>query len=445
MGATVSPVASQALLDAQVGVLGSMLIDPATVGTVMARTSARDFRAPQYRLVYEAIRSLFNRGAPVDAIAVNAELGGQSSQLLIQLMELTPTAVNCDEYIALLKQCAALDELRTIGEGMMGAQDLDAARTLMERAGAVLSAREELRVVSLRQGLRDFTDRQSQELAPSYLRWEFGLGDYLFVERGDFVVVGARPSVGKTAFALQEAFHQAERRRVGFFSLETGDRKLIDRLVANRAGVDMGRIKRHQLTTADCEATAELAHSFEARTLDLIPASSMTVSDIRAVALSRRYEVIYLDYLQLVAPAAGSQRLSSFDRVSQISKDLHALSQGTGITVVALSQLSRDKAQTGGKAQPPQLSDLRESGQIEQDADVVLFLSLEDADRPQGRRLLRIAKNKDGLAGGKALLEFDGGSQRFSRSAAIYTPPKPRKQAQTSIFDSVPEDGTEPF
>ena len=447
MAVKADPILSQALLDAQTGVLGSMLIDADTVGPVMARTTAKDFRSPQHRLVYEAIRRLFDRGAPVDGVSVNAELGGNASAFLVQLMELTPTAANCDEYVALLKQSAALDELRILGERLSDAKDLDAARGMIEQAGTILSERNEIRVVSAAQGLSDFISRHSVQWTPNYLSWEFGLADYLFVEPGDFVIIGARPSVGKTSFAMQQAFLQAQTKRVGFFSLETSDKKLIDRLVANRGEISFESIKRHSLTDAACEMVAHMSKTWAGSQLDIIPASGLTVSDVRAISLSHRYEVIYIDYLQLLSSPSGAKQQSSFDRVSQISKDLHAFSQGTGTTVVALSQLSRGERLKNGKEPPPQLSDLRESGQIEQDADVVIFLFKENPGFMKSRRVLKVAKNKDGLAGAYQMLDFDGDHQRFRKSMAIYRPPEAEKpkEKQINLFRPEPEDPNAPF
>lgn len=441
-----NPVLSQRLLDAQTAVLGSMLIDANTVGPVMARTSAKDFKTAQYRMVYEAIRKLFDANAAIDAVTVNTKLGGQASEFLIQLMDLTPTAANCEAYINLLKSAAMLEDLRTIGEELRNVSESDTARSLIEKAGTILSERSDLRIVSVAEGLRDFIDRHSAEYEPNYLPWEFGLSDYLFVEPGDFVVIGARPSVGKTAFALQQAFEQAKKLRVGFFSLETSDKKLTDRLVANRAQVSFDSIKRYKLNEESCENVVSMTKSWESNKLDFIPAAGMTVSDIRALSLSRRYDVVYIDYLQLLSGASGSKQQSSCDRVSQVSKDLHAFSQNTGTAVVALSQLSRGERQKNGKELPPQLSDLRESGQIEQDADVVIFLFNENQNAMHSRRVLKVAKNKDGLAGAYQMLTFDGDHQRFSRSNATYKPPEAKNEnKQMDIFHPIKEDPNAPF
>ena len=149
------------------------------------------------------------------------------------------------------------------------------------------------------------------------------------------------------------------------------------------------------------------------RKLEVIQAGGLSVVDMQALALARRYEIIYIDYLQLIAP--DDRRRSDVEQVTQISKDLHVMAQTTGITVCALSQLSRP--QKGGENEKaPGLHSLRQSGQIEQDADGVLLLYKEEPNNPRSRRCLKIAKNKDGEAGGIVYLVFDGAHQRFKAS-----------------------------
>ena len=143
-----------------------------------------------------------------------------------------------------------------------------------------------------------------------------------------------------------------------------------------------------------------------------LPHIRMTVADLRSLVQSRRYEILYIDYLQLVRPS--DPRRSSFEQVTQISMDLHTLAQGTGTTVVALSQLSRPEKQgKEARTKAPGMHSLRQSGQIEQDADIIMFVYREEPNLPRSRRCLKVAKNKEGEAGGVIMLAFDGGTQTF--------------------------------
>ncbi|MEM5780724.1 MAG: DnaB-like helicase C-terminal domain-containing protein, partial [Lawsonibacter sp.] len=182
----------------------------------------------------------------------------------------------------------------------------------------------------------------------------------------------------------------------------------------------------------DCEPRAGV---FVGRNLDVVQAGGLSVVDIPALSLAGRYEIIYVDYLQLIAPE--DRRRPDFEQVTQISKDLHTMVQTTGITIVALSQLSRPQ-KSGEQEKSPGLHSLRQSGQIEQDADGVMLLYKEEPNNPRSRRCLKIAKNKEGEAGGIVMLGFDGSHQRFAVSMAG-PPAKPKPRApeykQAALYD----------
>lgn len=247
------------------------------------------------------------------------------------------------------------------------------------------------------------------------------------------VVLGGYPSDGKTALALQFAFGIGKKHRVGFFSYESTRDKLFDRTVSRAAMLSYTKIKRNQLTEADYRDLLELRPQLTAPQLTLIDAAGMTVLDIQAYSQAHRYDVVFVDYLQKIAAPRGT-RQSDFERVSAISSSLQQFGRITGTTVVALSQLSRpDRDAKTKKIRPPVLSDLRSSGQIEQDADVVLFLHREDYDDKQSNRILKIAKNKEGEAMDYVRFRFDGDLQTFSRIAPETPAPpaeKPKRERQ---------------
>ena len=181
--------------------------------------------------------------------------------------------------------------------------------------------------------------------------------------------------------------------------------------------------------------------------LEFIGASGMTVSDIRAVALSRHYDMIVVDYLQKIR--GDRSRMTDFERVSQISSDLQELGQQTGIYVLALSQLSRPEKKNG-KTPAPTMASLRQSGQIEQDADVVMLVYCEDDTQPR-LRTLKLAKNKEGMANIAMRMVFDGDTQSFSRVSPTPEPTtrqKPRQQSfwgDGSDWMQIPDGPDNPF
>lgn len=411
--------------DAQVSVLGSLLIDaPHVAGMVMHRTREDDYTG-ELRTIFTACRELFQAGKPIDAVTVSGVVGPAYTQKLMELMEYTPTAANVEAYIDLTIEQAKLYRLQGLSLQMAAAVTLEAAQKLMAQANRILGGRPGVRIVPMEQGFLDFCDRQQKPA--NLIPWGLArVDETLRVEFGDFIVLGGYPSAGKTALSLQLAWNQAKDRRVGYFSLETKPEKIIDRTVAAVCGVDFGRIKGHGMNEEDWRNCEVKSSAFVGRKLEIIQAGGLSVVDIQSLSLAGRYEIIYIDYLQLIEPE--DRRRSDVEQVTQISKDLHILAQTTGITVVALSQLSRP--QKGGEQEKaPGLHSLRQSGQIEQDADGVMLLYKEEPNNSRSRRCLKIAKNKEGEAGGIAYLVFDGAHQRF-KASVVQMGGKPKREPE---------------
>ena len=407
-------VALQDSLSAQVGVLGSLLISPELIGQVVTQVSDSDFTDPACKLVYQAIRAQFTSGQPTDAMTIRDKLGGgkEWSDYLVQLMELTPTAQNVWAYVPAMKEQARLAQIREISADLAEAKDLETAGAQLAKLNGLMSQRPGVRRMTMTQMLESFWNRHTTP--HTYITWGFPkLDGQLFIDRGDMVVLGGFPSAGKTALAVSCAYHQSAQYRVGFYSLETSRYKLADRLIANRAEIAMGDIKRGALTEAQWGRAAEASPQITAHLLELIEASGMSARDIQADALANRYDVVYVDYLQIVTP--DSRRANRTEQVSDISRTFQQLAHANGILVVALSQLGRPEKGKGEEKEPT-MQDLRESGQIEQDADAVLLLYLEEPSRPNtSRRVLKVGKNKDGERG-KFLLSFEGRYQRFRQA-----------------------------
>lgn len=390
-------------LDAQYSVLGSVLISPEVAPRVMSGTTERDYSGTCLT-VYKAIRQLFLSGAAIDPVAVNGTLGNKYQDFLMQLMEITPTAANIDSYIAICREQSRVAQIRTLAQKMTEAETSEKLRPLLEQASGLMVGRPALKITTMADALASFMSRHTKK--PDYLTWPVpDLDDQIYGELGDFFVIAGSPSTGKSAWALQCAWHWAKRYKVGFFSLETSSEKLFDRQMAAAAQINMEVIKRNVLSQTEWEKICGMNPEITARNLELIPAAGMTPADVRAVTMMRGYQIIFIDYLQLLQ-SAGENRTA---QVTSISIALHTMAQSMNVTVVALSQLSRKKEGA------PSMSDLRESGQIEQDADMVMILSLAKKDDSSGNRVLHIAKNKEGICP-KILLAFDGKHQTFSKA-----------------------------
>ena len=335
---------------------------------------------------------------------------------IMDILHQTPTAANVHAYVEVLQEQSRMRSIRTYAMQLMEAASPEEAQGLMAKANGVFSEKRGVQRMSAAELLKDFRSRHMGK-RPEYLSWGFKkLDEGLYTEAGDFVIVGGYPSAGKTALALQFAWHIAKTKRVGFYSLETRTGKLADRSLAALAKIDMGAIKHNALSRDHWQTLEAMEKQIAAADLTMIQAGGMTVDDIRADALANRYEVIFIDYLQLIHTPRIINRTEA---VTSISLGLHRLAQANNITVIALSQLRRPESQKGGAEAAPGMSSLRESGQLEQDADTIMLLYKEKPDEPNSRRVLKVAKNKEGVIG-KIFLDFDGKTQVFAESGNTY-------------------------
>lgn len=402
-------------LDAQNGVIGSALISPELVPKILAQVSDSDFSGPALA-VLQAMRHLFAAGSPVDVMtvhdAVREKLGEETAKYLIDLMNITPTAKNWQSYVDLCRKQARIVKLQELGTMLAVADTPEEQQKLIEQIAVVNSTRQGIKAIPFQAALTSFIERHSEEAHPPYMEWPFKqLNNLLFVEKGDLVLLGGRPSAGKTAFALQCAWSLSKTLRVGFFSLETQEKKLTDRQVASICDVPLENVKQNAMNQKHWDSVIALAQSDDAkRNFEVITEAGLTVSDIQAFSVARQYDVIFIDYIQLIK-SSGFNRT---EQVTNLSLDLHRFSQSAGCTVIGLSQLSRQGKSNGDNDSAPDMSALRESGQLEQDADVILMLYLKDQNSPNGQRVLKCAKNKEGERF-RMLLDFDGKTQYFSK------------------------------
>lgn len=389
---------------AQYSVLGSVLIEPSLAPKVIHQTRLSDFSGA-CQTVYTAMRKLFQEGKPVDVVLVAAALGDDYRQFLKQLMEVTPTAANLDYYIGLVRERSKILSVQDIANQILMAKDSEQIRALLEKASGLMVDKSALRITTMADALKSFMERHTGEV--KYLTWPVTeLNDRLYSEPGDFILIGGRPSAGKSAWSLQCAEHWAKTAKVGFFSLETNSEKLFDRLMASHAGLSMDVIKRNTISASQWEDVCAITNDIITLDFEIILAAGMTPADIKAVTMMRGYELIIIDYVQLVE-STGHNRT---EEVTNISLALHRMAQDMRVTVVALSQLKRK-----GEDSTPDSSDLRESGQLEQDADIIMMLKLKQPDKYDGNREMYITKNKEGTCP-KITIAFDGKHQRFSKA-----------------------------
>lgn len=440
-----APIQSQRLATAQAAVLGAMLIDADCIADVLADTSEAMFVSSVYRTVYGCIRQLFQEAQPVDPVTVGAALkeraGQDYGELLVQLMDVTPTSANVGSYVEILKRESIVWRLRSIGAALAETEDLSTAEKLMEKANAAMSLKSGVEVWDMTQMWENFCQRHAQTAKTEYIRWGYDfIDERVYTARGDYCVIGGYSSAGKTCLALGMAMKMAQQYRVGFFSYETDKEKLTDRIMSAKAMVGLSDIKQNKLGEKEWEELAYAASSLSRTGLQIMQCSGFTVADIQSVALSRHYDVVFVDYLQLVE-ADGRKGWGRPEEVGSISRGLQRMSHEHGITAVVLSQLTPDDGRKKNEA--PTMYDLRESRQIAMDADVIFLLYLEDPADRAGPRILKCDKNKDGQAGWYKVMQFQGRIQSFRPM------PKPVAKAaplpaQVS-FHEIKDDGDVPF
>ena len=409
-------------VEAEQAVLGSMLIDPRCVPDVIEQLRPEDFYIRQNREIYETIYSMFNFSLTIDPVTVleNMRKNGVydenvSRNYILQLMDTTPTAANVGEYVAIIKDKTLLRRIAETAGDMtaMVQQGTDSGQDVLEAA--------EQRIYAIRQGraargltpisavLLDVYDRLN-ELAASDAAvpgLSTGLGDLDLaisgLNKSDLILLAARPGMGKTSMALNILLHAGKfsGKSVAFFSLEMSREQLVLRLISNESFVDNKKLVTGKLNESDWEKVAAAADALNRTKILIDDDSTVSVADINAKC--RRVEdlgLVVIDYLQLMTSAGGKERSGDNRQqiVSDISRALKIMAKELNVPVLCLSQLSRANESRTNKR--PMLSDLRESGAIEQDADIVMFLYREDyyEKESENHNLAEciIAKNRHG-------------------------------------------------
>ena len=412
-------------LEGEQAVLGSMLIDAECIKDVMDKLQPTDFYLRQNREIFETIYSMFTYGKPVDGITVAEEMQRSGTydenvtrNYLVQLMEITPTSANVMEYVKIVRDKAlmrsvaqAASEITAmVQEGVGAAPDmLEAAE---QKIFAIRRGHGSRDMVPVRQVLPDVMDRLS-EMSESENHLP-GLSTGLSavdakitgLNKSDLLLLAARPGMGKTSFALNVALNVAKgsQKTVAVFSLEMSAEQLVTRLLSSEALVESTRLKTGNLRETDWQKIADAATVLDRLDIRVDDNPMLTVADMNAKC--RRLDnlgLVVIDYLQLMTSAGGKTNGGENRQqvVSDMSRMLKIMAKELDVPVICLSQLSRANEKREDKR--PMLSDLRESGAIEQDADIVMFLYRddyynEDSEKHNIAECI-IAKNRHGETG----------------------------------------------
>lgn len=381
--------------------LGAILIKPD-----LAPYSLPDLEIEHFPVdlqpVFAALSGLWNAKGQLDAVEACARYPEQRTAIMECVEEcegeyIAITRDRIEEWTQLVREQAALTQFQSLalqaGSSLTTFADLPGLYSQMGEAMTLDRAKQDFKPIG---ELVDNYIRRLDEKTKYILTGIPVIDRYLNLSPGNLFIIGGRPSAGKTALSLQMACEMARKGyKVCYFSLETDPDTLTARIIANRLAVPLADVKNKSVPQSDLDGLAEL-HKLP---LFIRSASGKGVGWVKAQAQRMQAQVVFIDYLQLLRQAGAKDRYTA---VTQLSMDLHELAQGTGILVIALAQLNRNAAHAA-----PSTADLKESGQLEQDADAILLLS-SDGEAYQ----CILAKNKEGRVG-EVPLTFDKTRQRF--------------------------------
>jgi replicative DNA helicase len=442
-----SPVMHKAMrtpphnIDAERALLGAIILKPEAMHDVSVSVYPESFYTDGHREIYRAILDTHTKGDPIDILSITTKLkkrdlldrvGGAS--YITELVETVPAASNAAYYAELVQHKSTLrgliyaaDEIAELGysdpENVEEAMDV-AEKKIYHVTNAPTAQKFTPIGSSLTEAWERFemlnsTDHEIRGVQSGF----HGLDDLLAgFQKSDLIILAARPSMGKTTFALDIVRNASLRHgaSVGFFSLEMSDQQLVDRMLAAEAGVDAWKLRTGNLRSdEEYEAVQGAMGKLSDASIFIDDQPGANILKMRSSARRLKNEhgldFLVVDYLQLMNPTATKASDSMVQQITEISRSLKILARELDVPILALSQLSRAVEQRGGK---PRLSDLRDSGSIEQDADVVMFIHREDkmnkdqeAERPNIAEIL-VEKHRNGAVG-MTELYFDEKHVRF--------------------------------
>ena len=375
---------------------------------------------PTCRNFFRAIRELAQEGRPVDPVPVLGKLKAEGDYMrwYAEVMRITPTAANVDAYIPEVLKGARIRRFWELCNQGLSCADTEAAAQLIRKMSSNLSSTDRMPRMTGPELSLDFKERMSSKDKPKYLPGGIPTADrHTYAELGDMILLGGYASSGKTLLSILMAMTQAKAGyKVGYYSLETKPEKMADRIFSSLSNVTLEKIKKREFGEDEWRRFAESMNYFATVCpFDIIRASASTVDDITADAIGHGYQIIYVDYVQLIR-ATGGREISDYSRVTAVSQSLKEFAQSTNTAVVALAQLTRPPGteQQGRQQAPPTMPTMhafKESGQLEQDADVAFLVFPSDPRDNGSIRLFRIDKNKEGFRPEPVELAFYGDTQ----------------------------------
>lgn len=431
---------------AEQAVLGAMIIDPSCINEVADQVKLDFFYIPQHKAIFTAISSMYELSQTIDFISLLEKLKKdgaysetQGKEYLTTLVNAVPSSANVMTYVAIIREqfyqralmAAAKGIIKDINENTMDSDKLLASaeqRIYEIREGRDMSGLTHIRDVISAETYDRLTKMNDPETRNDYIGIPSGIGELdriiTGLNKSDLIILGARPGMGKTSFALNIARNVAVNagKTVCFFSLEMTRDQLAQRMLSSEAAIKSEKLRTGDLASEEWTRLTQAGENLSKAELYFDESSDITVPEMKAKLLRmKRVDLVVIDYLGLMhSPRHTDNRVQE---ISEITRSLKVMAKELKVPVIACAQLSR-ATETKGKSHKPMLADLRDSGSIEQDADIVLFLYREayydseknaDEDRSDTTKSMCIvAKNRHGEANVDIPLHWDGQHTRFT-------------------------------
>lgn len=427
-------------LEAEMALLGSILLRPDSMNEIIDCVAPDSFYSEKHRLLYETMTELAGKGSPIDMLSLSSRLK-EKSQLktvggnpyLTEIINTVPSAAHLMYYAEIVQKKSMMRKLIRASEdiSILGFNEIEDLDTLLDQAEKrifeVTTGTQAQKLVEISSILGEAWDRLDalQKSDDSLRGVPTGFRDIdnklSGLQKSDLIILAARPSMGKTALGLDIARQAAVNHNVpvGFFSLEMSSQQLVDRMLASHSRVDAWKLRTGKVSKdSDFNRIRDALDDLSKAPIFIDDTPANNILKIRSVARKMKSEkglgMIIVDYLQLMMPTQSKANDSTVQQVTELSRSLKQLARELDVPVIALSQLSRAVEQRGGK---PRLSDLRDSGSIEQDADVVMFIHREQRDNDDdsegyNKAEVLIEKHRNGPTG-KVDLYFDDEKATF--------------------------------
>ena len=434
-------------LEAEQAVLASMLIDNTVAEEIISHLNPDDFYQPAHKVVLAALQNLAKKGQALDLVTLFSQLTDENNiekaggiEYISALVNNVPNAANADKYIEILKEKAILRNLISAGGSIssLGYEVSEDVETLIDKAQDITSNLGE--AASLRrfvEPISNVLERHQEQLNKIQEENQFGSKDITGVPSGfealdkltngfqksDLIVTAGRPGMGKTAFGLSVLLNAAMAGKTCvFFSLEMSSEQLVKRLISALAHIGQKTLRTGNFTSDEIERYLEANNVLEKLPIYLDDTPAITVNQIKAKCRklynAGTLDIIFVDYLQIMGYAKNLQNREQ--QISEISRSLKGMAKEFNVPVIALAQVNRNVEKSDNKR--PRLSDLRESGAIEQDADIIMFLYRDKVYNPdtayKNVAEIIIEKHRNGEQG-TAYVEFNAAYTHFDNSVTV--------------------------